>query len=194
MIIVTYIMGHTLTIPDPYLQEVIDHVKFTPSKPWCSHTSPRLANRQLKFYFGVLRWQMYDEILKSLQQVLRYSTQKDENWLFSFCAILGLAMVLEEVQRTIWIQADAKIVKNEAPYYLAITEAQNACQRIDDRFDLLVKLFQLKYRDRKWGENGSFGAGTPQFEDREQQIFCADVWSILNEGRKFPSYLDTACE
>lgn len=185
MIVVTYVMGHTLTIPDPYLQDVIDHVQFTPSKPWCSHTSPRLANRQLKFYFGVLRCRMYDEILMSLQKVLRCSILTEENWLCAFCAILGLAMGLEEVQRAIWIQADAKIVKNEAPYHSAIMEARNACQRIDDRFDLLIKVFHLKYRHRNWGENGSFGVSTPQFEATEQREFCRGVWSVLNEDRKF---------
>jgi hypothetical protein len=140
----------------------------------------------LKFYFAVLRSNIYEKILKWRQQVLHTSGKKDDSWLTSFCAMLGFAMVLEEVQRTLQIQADAKIAKDEMPYDQAETEARNACERIDDRFQLLVGLFQCKYRDRKWGDNGSFGPSTPQFSEIVTNEFLSNVRQLLDQKLEFP--------
>lgn len=184
MMIITYIMGHTLTIVEDTLPGVLDSVKHSrPGQP-LQHTSPRLANRQLKFFFAVLRTNIYEKILRWQQQTWHTSGKKEDTWLPSFCAMLGFAMVLEEVQRTIQIQADAKIAKNEMRYDEATTEASNACERIDERFKLLVGLFQCKYRDKKWGENGSFGAQTPELKDRTTKDFLRQLRQLTEEKRK----------
>ena len=180
MLIITYIMGHTLTITDDTLSDVVGHVRHSETTTSeAPHTSPRLANRQLKFYFAVLRGNIYEKILKWQQQTLRTGGKKEDSWMTSFCAMLGFAMVLEEVQRTIQIQADAKAYKNEMPAHSAEAEASNACERIDERFDLLVGLFQCKYRDKTWGDNGSFGPQTPQLRDWASKNFLADTRMLL---------------
>ena len=94
-------------------------------------------------------------------------------------------MVLEEVQRTIQIQADAKAAKGEMTFDQANTEASNACERIDARYKLLVGLFQCKYRDKKWGDNGSFGPQTPEFKDRTTKSFLKQLRGLTEEKRKF---------
>lgn len=94
-------------------------------------------------------------------------------------------MVLEEVQRTILIQADAKTVKNEMTWEQANTEASNACGRIDDRFKLLVGVFQCKYRDKKWGENGSFGPSTPRYSDPVLHEFFTEVRALVERKSEF---------
>lgn len=78
--------------------------------------------------------------------------------------MLGFAMSLEEVQRTLMLQADSKVRRDNADRKEAETEARNACERIDERFRLLVGLFQCKYRDKKWGVDGDFGPGTPRVD------------------------------
>jgi hypothetical protein len=186
MLIITYIMGHTLTIIEEILPTVLDAVKYSAKGPTQPFTSPRLANRQLKFYFAIFRWNIYEKILKDQQQIFHSSGKKDETWLPSFCAMLGFAMVLEEVQRTIIIQADAKAFKNEMPWDQANTEASNACGRIDDRWKLLVGLFQCKYRDKKWGD-GSFGPSTPKLDSPAATQFLADVRELLEGQSKFAS-------
>ena len=184
--IITYIMGHTLTIIEDTLPSVLNTVKLSP-RPYQTnrHTSPRLANRQLKFFFAILRNNIYERILKWQQQTLHTSGKKEDTWILSFCAMLGFAMVLEEVQRTIQIQADAKIAKGEMDAEQANTEASNACERIDARFGLLVGLFQCKYRDRKWGENGSFGNGTPLIRDQVSRKFLRDLKELVVEKREY---------
>lgn len=185
MMIITYIMGHTLTIVEDTLPSVITSVKLSPQAGQSlPHTSPRLANRQLKFFFAVLRNNIYEKILKWQQQTLHTSGKKDSTWLPAFCAMLGFAMVLEEVQRTIQIQADAKAAKEEMTHDAANTEAYNACERIDARFKLLVGLFQCKYRDKKWGEHGSFGTGTPTLKDENAKDFLSQLRQLLEERRK----------
>jgi hypothetical protein len=71
MIIITYIMGHTLTITTETLPTIHTHLKNheKPAQLAC-RTSPRLANRQLKFFFNVLRNQSYEEVLKWQQVTL----------------------------------------------------------------------------------------------------------------------------
>lgn len=93
-------------------------------------------------------------------------------------------MVLEEVQRTIQIQADAKAAKGELSPDQANTEAYNACERIDARFRLLVGLFQCKYRDKKWGANGSFGPETPEFKDQTSRNFLRQLRTLLEQKGK----------
>ena len=189
MMIITYIMGHTLTIVEETLPSVLTNIKFS-ARPnqQMRLISPRLANRQLKFFFAILRNNMYTEILKWQQQTLHTSGKKEGSWLTSFCAMLGFAMVLEEVQRTLQIQADAKVAKKEMSAELANAEANNACERIDERFKLLVGLFQCKYRDKKWGKYGSFGPGTPRFSDPVAIEFLQELRSLTqSKGKSTPS-------
>ena len=98
-------------------------------------------------------------------------------------------MVLEEVQRTIQIQADAEATKGEATWEQANIEASNACERIDDRFKLLIGLFQCKYRDKKWSDNGSFGPQTPSFNDGVANEFLRNVRQLLEENSKLLAVL-----
>jgi hypothetical protein len=99
--------------------------------------------------------------------------------------MLAFAMVLEEAQRTIQIQADAKYRKRERSYDEAQQEASNACERIDARFQLLIGLFQCKYRDKKWVRGGSFGPQTPRLNDPTEHNFCVQLRELLEERRKF---------
>lgn len=186
MLILTYIMAHTLTISPETVYGVRDRLRHTtPPAHFPPHTSPRLANQQLKFFFSLLRERTYRNILSWLQQTLHSSGKKEGTWLPAFCVILSFAMVLEEAQRTLHIQADAKIVKKVMTPMQAETEAVNACERIDERFALLVGLFQYKYRDRRWGgAGGSFGPNTPQLRDPMANLFLGDVRELLEEKGK----------
>lgn len=180
MVIITHIMGHTLTITAETLPTVHKHLK-NRGKPaqLASQTSPRLANRQLKFFFHILRNQSYEEVLKWQQETLQMSGNRNSTWLPAFCVMLVLAMVLEEVQRTIQIQADAKVQKLERSSNEAQLEARNACERIDSHFALLVRLLQCKYRDKTWVPEGSFGPHTPLLRDAVGHKFCRDLRDLL---------------
>ncbi|KAJ8612806.1 hypothetical protein MRB53_037277 [Persea americana] len=112
MMILTYIMTHTWTfLPETLPRRHRTCYKYASSirsKSRKKHTSPKLANRQLKFYFCIMREKIYLRLLKWCQRTLHASGVKDNTWLPVFCAMLGFAMVLEEIQCNLQIQADAK--------------------------------------------------------------------------------------
>lgn len=188
MLVVTFIMGHTLTFEEGTLGTVLASLKGAPPPSQLTDfISPRLANRQLKFFFSVLRASIYEKLLHWQQQTLHTSGKRDASWLPAFCAMLGFAMMLEEVQRLLMVQADSKILKKEASVEAATTEARNACERIDARFKLLVGLFQCKYRDRTWGANGSFGPNTPLLKDAAAHQGLQELRELVVEkGECFP--------
>lgn len=182
MIIITYIMGHTLCITEDTLHPVIGNIRHSPKPPAMQKfTSPRLANRQLKFFFHVVRNNIYEKVLKWQQHTLHTGGKKQTTWLHTFCVTLGFAMVLEEVQRTIQCQAEAKICRQEATLQSAYNEAYQQCENIDKRFKLLVGLFQCKYRDRTWGDRGSFGNGTPEFRDPAASDFLHNLRGLVEQ-------------
>jgi hypothetical protein len=189
MMILTYIMGHTLTISGDTAHGVLANVKLSqkpsPAELPKHHVSPRLANRQLKFFFGILRKKVYVDLLNWQQQTLHSSAKKESSWLPAFCVTLGLAMMLEEVQRLIWIQAASIKASDNISLTDAMTKASNACKRIDEHFDLLVGLFQCKYRAKAWSTGmGSFGPNTPPLRDPINVQFLGEVHSLLREKRK----------
>ncbi|KAK4962177.1 hypothetical protein LTR66_012782 [Elasticomyces elasticus] len=147
MIVVTYIMDHTLTMVESTKDATLANVRGCyQAAAYGKHTSPRLANRQLKFFLSILRDKIYKDVLKHLHKFLRSSENKHSTWLSSFCIVSGLAMVLEDDQQTLLIQADDKIAREELDQDTATAQAVGACQAIDERFEFLVALFQCKYK------------------------------------------------
>lgn len=181
MIMLEYIMGHTLVFEEESLPHVLQSINYSrrPSVPLERWTSPRLANRQFKYFFRVLLEDTIISVLKKQQATLHDTNKKDGSWLHAFCTVLGLAMVLEEVQRTIQMQADVKHQREGIDWAYAQHEAYNACLRIDECFKLMMGLFQLKYRDKTWGERGSFGPGTPVFRDPASHLFATNVRQLV---------------
>ncbi|KAF2212534.1 hypothetical protein CERZMDRAFT_90623 [Cercospora zeae-maydis SCOH1-5] len=90
-------------------------------------------------------------------------------------------MVLEEVQRTMMCHAEAKVCRTEATPQAARVEAQQHCDNIDKRFQLLIGLFQCKYRDKKWADQGSFGNGTPEFHDPVANSFLFHLRHLVEQ-------------
>lgn len=183
MIVVTYIMGHTLTLADETVNSVLAHLgnSFNASELG-AFPSPRLANRQFKYFFATIRNRMYQDVLKALHNLLRGS-KKQATWLSAFCIMIALAMVLEEDQRTLHIQADAKVSKGEAGSASADAEACRACATIDGRFQFLMALFQGKYKARN-ATHGSFGENTPELTEPIERQFAQEVYNLLQEKRK----------
>lgn len=193
--ILTYIMGHTLTIVDSTLPDVLLRLRHASPPPGCAqtpHISPRLANRQLKFYFANLRCKVFDDILRWQQATLHGSASKDLTWLPVFCVMLGFAMVLEELQCTLQIQADAKAEKGEMARDAAQAQAKNACESIDERYDFLTQLFRAKYRSSKWTRRGSFGNQTPYLTSDAELLFLTRLW-VLVDSRRTSSILSLSC-
>lgn len=93
--------------------------------------------------------------------------------------MLVLAIVLEKVQRTIQVQVDAQVQKLEREAQL---EARNACERNDSHMELLILLFQCKFRDKTWVSEGIFGPHTPLLRDAVGHKLCGHLRELLAES------------
>lgn len=106
--------------------------------------------------------------------------------------MLVLAMVLEKVQHTIQIQADAKVQKLERSFHEAQLEAPNARERIDSHFELLILLFQWEFLDKTSVSEGSFGLHTPPLRDAVGHKLCRHLRELLAESDR-PIQLPFSC-
>lgn len=184
MIIITYVMGHTLTIPVDERDRIVSNLRQRAAlNEYHKFTSPRIANMQLKYFFATIRNQMYEKTLQRLDQLLRASRPKGQTWMQSFCIMLGLAMVGEECQRLLHIQADARVRRQEENFFTANETACCACTHIDERFNFLTDLYQCKYRKR--------GRGEARFEDHLSDLntsaereFVDNMQNLVDQKRK----------
>jgi hypothetical protein len=131
---------------------------------------------------------MYEQLLKQFQAILIkfHPGAKESTWTQSFCLMLGFAMVLEELQHTLFIQADASATRGTASHAQANQQCADACHRIDERFSLLIGIYRCKYRDKTWTGVGSFGPGTPRLEDPASDYFARRVRHLLDQRGKLP--------
>lgn len=186
MLLVTYIMAHVLTIERDTVHSVmrsLQRAKPPSNVRGMQHISPRLANQQLKCYFSRIRAKMYEQLLKQFQAILIkfLPGAKESTWTQSFCLMLGFAMVLEELQHTLFIQADVSATRGTASHAQANQQCADACHRIDERFALLIGIYRCKYRDKTWTGLGSFGPGTPRLEDPASDNFARRVRHLLDQ-------------
>ncbi|KAL9096223.1 MAG: hypothetical protein Q9165_001746 [Trypethelium subeluteriae] len=182
LILVTYMMGRTLTFT-PETQESLLH--------WLSHrhhfplphdpyTSPRMANRQLKYLFSLLHRELLTNLLNKLQQILHSSNVRG-NWVPAFLCLMGLAMAQEDMQRTVYIIMDDRWQRREIVGAHAANEADGAAGAIDEKFHFLCSLFYSKFNKslNPLKDNG-YEHMTKWIGDREMR-FVRDVSDLVDE-------------
>jgi hypothetical protein len=103
-----------------------------------------MVNRQLKFLYCAIFNQIMESVLKRLQQVLR-SSRGGAKWTSAFCAVLGLAMCFEEVQRTTHGNQDIEAKRGRITEWMAAQRAEESCRLIDEKFTFVANLFRWKY-------------------------------------------------
>lgn len=149
MIVLTHIIGHAITIEKDAQDSVISRlVRDNDPSLYQEWTSPRMANIQLKQIFSEIRDEIMRLTLNRLHQIFRSAKDKNRTWLSSFVIMLGIAMVSEDYQHLLYIQADHYISQNEKTEYDAKWDAREGCTQIDEGFEFLEKLFHSKYRPR----------------------------------------------
>ncbi|KAF2842791.1 hypothetical protein M501DRAFT_993562 [Patellaria atrata CBS 101060] len=178
VIVVTYIMGHTLTIPEDQKEDVLSSLDTYQRGSYAKFCSPRMANRQLKYLFSHLHKRMMNDLLKQLQQVLKNSSTR--RWTSAFCAILGLGMALEDSQKTIHIIMDSKAAQGELQQREADYLAEVANVSIDGQFHFITELFRLKYK----GIN-PFHTDETKKLGANAMMFLKDVKGLFHEKENY---------
>jgi hypothetical protein len=144
LIVVTYIMGHTLTIQEETKEQSLRQLRSYIPGVYASFCSPRMTNRQLKYFFCRLHQTIMTNVLNKLQQIFKSSKGCDK-WTSAFCAVLGLAMAHEDNQKTIHLVTQTKAASHEMSVQDAEAQSDATCEDIDGKFSFIMGIFRWKY-------------------------------------------------
>jgi hypothetical protein len=173
LVVVTFIMGHTLTIDEGKKAETLSHMRSYNSQNANAedYISPRLTNRQLKYCFSDLQQSILANVLGGLQKMLD-SSRLHESWLVAFIIVLYISMAQEDYQQTIHLIQNTSSVTENTCSRSAQKLAESACRTIDDGIQVLHEKVLSQYRN---------------LGDSDSALFLQKVISLVEENCAFPS-------
>lgn len=181
LIVVSFIMSHTLTIADEGLH-VLSHLHNSQTQVQ-KFTSPRMTNRQLKFFFSRIQKASITAVLNKMQQIFKSSKGCDK-WLAAFVTVLGLCMAHEDMQQRVHTTMSTRAADEGRDERDMQQRAEETCREIDDRMEFIFGIFRWKYnrkcnplRDAKhaWGHEVGF-------EDEDSLTFVRRVATLVAEN------------
>jgi hypothetical protein len=185
-IVVTFIMSHTLTIaPETKYATLSRMHSFNGSND--TYTSPRMTNRQLKYFFSRVQQSIQTSLLNKLQQIFKSSKGCDK-WLAAFITIVGMCMALEDQQKTIHLVQTTKSTTEGLDVRDAQAHADHANREIDTQMHFIQQVFRWKYNrkhnpllnaDHDWEKEVGFG-------DAGSVNFVRQVAQLVKENSKNP--------
>jgi hypothetical protein len=185
LIVVTFIMSHTLTIAEETKAATLSRMhSYGGHNSYVeNHTSPRMTNRQLKYFFSRLQRSIQTTVLNKLQQIFK-SSKGCDRWLAAFVAVLGMCMALEDQQKTIHLVMSTKATTERLDMRDAQSQADIACREIDQRMHFVQQIFRWKYNrkhnpmrdvDHDWEKEAGFG-------DASSVNFVRQVAQLVKEN------------
>lgn len=173
LVVVTFIMGHTLTIDEGKKAETLSHMRSYNSQNANAedYISSRLTNRQLKYCFSDLQQSILANVLGGLQKMLD-SSRLHESWLVAFIIVLYISMAQEDYQQTIHLIQNTSSVTENTCSRSAQKLAESACGTIDDGIQVLHEKVLSQYRN---------------LGDSDSALFLQKVISLVEENCAFPS-------
>ncbi|KAL8992302.1 MAG: hypothetical protein Q9169_007207 [Polycauliona sp. 2 TL-2023] len=143
LVLLTFIMSHSLTIVEDTRDSVYRQLKNRPENPFGYHTSARWLNKQIKFLLSTLHQKVFEEMLSGLQDTLRHSKRIDF-WAPLFASMVVLAITTELLEVT--VRCKEQTDKQEDIIKPDDKTADRDITQMDERFDLLIRLFHQGYR------------------------------------------------
>ena len=184
LIVVTFIMSHTLTIAPETKYAILSRMhSFNGQNE--SYTSPRMTNRQLKYFFSRVQRSIQTSLLNKLQQVFKSSKGCDK-WLAAFITIVGMCMALEDQQKTIHLVQTTRSSSEGVDVRDAQAHADHANRDIDSQMHFIQQIFRWKYNrkhnpllnpDLDWEKEVGFG-------DASSVNFVRQVAQLVKENSK----------
>lgn len=146
LIVVTYIMSHTLTIDEETKAETLSEMDLNgnDNEYQGEYISARLTNRQLKHCFSKLQGKILVLVLERLQQII-ISDRDCTDWLLAFVTILGLCLALEDQQQTLHLVMETKVLTEGMDPNDAQQRAVRDCMSIDEKMEFIQSIFWEKY-------------------------------------------------
>jgi hypothetical protein len=188
LIVVTYIMGRTFTIAEDSREASLRQLRsYQPGVYASKFCSPRMTNRQLKYFFCRLQQTIMQNVLNKLQQIFKSSKGCDK-WTAAFSTILGLAMAHEDSQQTIHNVMETKAASQEIMPQEARMKSEQSCQNIDERFKFVTAIFRWKYNRSYNPLKDSDVDWMSKLKDAGAIKFVRDVAGLVTENSEY--YLD----
>lgn len=178
-------MSHTLTMVDETKEKTLQnmHSYTCPEAFAQDFTSPRLANRQMKYFFANLQHITMATVLGRLQRIFQ-SSEGYEQWVLAFIGIVGLCMANEDQQKTIHQVMQTRAVTEQVNIRNAQLQAEHACHEIDQQMDTIAQTFRNKYtcklnplRDSEYEWERETG-----FDDKSSAAFVRGVAQLVEEN------------
>ena len=185
LIIVTFIMSHTLTIAPETKYATLSRMHSFNGRNE-SYASPRMTNRQLKYFFSRVQRTIQNSLLNKLQQVFKSSKGCDK-WLAAFMTIVGMCMALEDQQKTIHLVQTTKTQTEGLDNRDAQALADHANREIDEQAHFIQQIFRWKYNrkhnpllnsDHDWEKEVGFG-------DASSVSFVRQVAQLVKENSEY---------
>ena len=185
LIVVTFIMSHTLTIAPETKYDTLSRMhSFNGHDD--TYTSPRMTNRQLKYFFSRVQRTIQNALLNKLQQIFKSSKGCDK-WLAAFITIVGMCMALEDQQKTIHLVQTTKSTTEGLDERDAQNHADHANRDIDAQMHFIQQIFRWKYNrkhnplvnvDHDWEKEVGFG-------DASSVSFVRQVAQLVKENCEY---------
>jgi hypothetical protein len=194
LVVVTFIMSHALTISEESKHATLPRMhSYAGSGAYTDKfTSPRMTNRQLKYFFNRLQRQIQADVLRKLQQILKSSKGCDK-WLAAFVAVLGMCMALEDQQKNVHLVMSTRAATEGVDIRDAQSQAEAACREIDTRMLFVNQIFRWKYNrtynplvnsEFDWEKEVGFG-------DKSSVEFVRQVAKLVTKNSKSPISMST---
>ncbi|KAF2474542.1 uncharacterized protein BDR25DRAFT_109641 [Lindgomyces ingoldianus] len=188
LIIATFIMSHTLSIAEETKHASLSklHSYPGPSAYVENFTSPRMTNRQLKYFFARLQKHILTTVLNKLQQMFKSSRGCDK-WMAAFIAVIGMCMAHEDQQKTLHLVMETKSASEGANWMDSQARADFACREIDARMGFIAQIFRWKFNrkcnplrnaEHDWDREVGFG-------DANSVEFVRGVAQLVKENIDF---------
>jgi hypothetical protein len=192
LIVTTYIMSHVISIAEETKIQTLSkmHSYTTPHAYIQNFTSPRMTNRQLKYFFARLQRSILSTVLNKLQQIFKSSKGCDK-WVVAFVAVVGMCMAHEDQQKTIHQVMQTRAATEGFDYRDGQAQAEIACREIDERMNFVSQIFRWKYNrkcnplkdpEREWEKEVGFG-------DDSSVLFVRSVAQLVKENSEFKFFL-----
>ena len=149
--------------------------------------SSRMANKQLKYFFFQIMASQYQNMLNEMQQQLRKSCNVEQLTSLVY-AILCLGMSLDILLRYIYLTADHMKTQSSNSWGCAgddvIQKAESYGQKIENGFDFIVRIFQVKYRKMNPFENPGSESWAGRLKPAETDLFCR-IECLIRDNCKY---------
>ena len=138
-------MGHIITIGDESKDSTLSKMtSYAGPEAYSDRScSPRVTNRQLKYFFSRLQASILASLLGKLRKTLSTSYSLDR-WVAAFITVICLVLTSEEQEMMICMQATTRSAIGEINKRVAHVEAWEACTILEKQFGLVQLMFMRK--------------------------------------------------